>query len=213
MTGSPPLTALSVTTYRNPASASNRTPSKTSSTTDRSPLTPVPHSNAIRAISFTAASVNTKSALGVYPKTPSPAPERLEKPGIGNVLGWVLGRRTEFIPLAPRRSHFWLDRDTMQEREKRNEFRSTTKIVARALGVYLKTPSLASERLENQGSATFSDSFLAIQHVFDHPGKSLPRMVESLERGLRQVGGDRAACAPFANPGQMLACFLEVAAL
>src|SRR5208282_2416050 len=26
-------------------------------------------------------------AFGVYPKTPSPASERLEKPGIGNVLG------------------------------------------------------------------------------------------------------------------------------
>src|SRR5271157_345612 len=38
-------------------------------------------------------------------------------------------------------------------------------------------------------------------------------MVESLERGLRQVGGDRAGCALFANPRQMLACFLEVAAL
>ena len=38
-------------------------------------------------------------------------------------------------------------------------------------------------------------------------------MVESLERDLRQVGGDRAGCALFANPGQMLACFLEVAAL
>ena len=68
----------------------------------------------------------------VYPKTPSPASERLEKPGISNVLGWVLGRRTEFIPFAPRRSHFWLDRDRMQERAKRNEFRSTTKIVARS---------------------------------------------------------------------------------
>src|SRR5271157_1380790 len=45
---------------------------------------------------------------------------------------WVLGRSTEFIPFAPRRSHFWLDRDGMQEREKRNEFRSTTKIVARS---------------------------------------------------------------------------------
>ena len=73
--------------------------------------------------------------LGSLPLGPlSPASELLEKPKIGNVLGWVLGRRTEFIPFAPRRSHFWLDRDAMQEREKRNEFRSTTttKIVARS---------------------------------------------------------------------------------
>src|SRR5208283_886596 len=54
---------------------------------------------------------------------------------------------------------------------------------------------------------------LTIQHVFAHPGKSLLRMVESLECGLRQVGGDRAGCALFANPRQMLACFLDVAAL
>ena len=47
-------------------------------------------------------------------------------------LAVLVGRRTEFIPFAPRRSHFWLDRDGMQERAKRNEFRSTTKIVARS---------------------------------------------------------------------------------
>ena len=34
LTASPPLTVLSVITYRTPASASNSTPSKTSSTTD-----------------------------------------------------------------------------------------------------------------------------------------------------------------------------------
>ena len=37
LTGSPPLTVLSVITYLTPASTSNRTPSKTSSTTDLKP--------------------------------------------------------------------------------------------------------------------------------------------------------------------------------
>ena len=41
-TASPPLTVRSVMTYRIPGSGSNRTPSKTSSTTDRRPLAPVP---------------------------------------------------------------------------------------------------------------------------------------------------------------------------
>ena len=61
LTGSPPLTVFSVTTYLTPASTSNKTPSKTSSTTDLSPLAPVPRSKAV-AISRTAASVNTESA-------------------------------------------------------------------------------------------------------------------------------------------------------
>ena len=61
-TASPPLTVFSVITYLIPASTSNKTPSKTSSTTDRSPLAPVPRSRAILAISLIAASVNTKSA-------------------------------------------------------------------------------------------------------------------------------------------------------
>ncbi len=73
-----------------------------------------------------------EEALTNYPKNAPSGLGTLGIPGIGNVLGWVLGRRTEFIPFAPRRSHFWLDRDAMQEREKRNEFRSTTKIVARS---------------------------------------------------------------------------------
>jgi len=38
----------------------------------------------------------------------------------------------------------WLDSDGMQKRQKRNEFRSTTKIVAHSLS-YTKTPSPASE--------------------------------------------------------------------
>ena len=41
---SPPLTVLSVTMDLTPASASNKTPSITSSMTDRSPLTPVARS-------------------------------------------------------------------------------------------------------------------------------------------------------------------------
>ena len=52
LTGSPPLTVLSVITYLTPASTSNITPSKTSSTTDRNPLAPVPRSRAILAISL-----------------------------------------------------------------------------------------------------------------------------------------------------------------
>ncbi len=43
MSGSPPLTVLSVITYRKPASTSKRTSSKTSSITARSPLAPVLH--------------------------------------------------------------------------------------------------------------------------------------------------------------------------
>ena len=62
LTASPPLTVLSVITYLTPASTSNRTPSKTSSTTDLKPPAPVPRFRAILAISRTAASVNTKSA-------------------------------------------------------------------------------------------------------------------------------------------------------
>ena len=68
---------------------------------------------------YTASARRARSGSGNEGETPSPASERLEKPGIGNVLGWVLGRRTEFIPVAPRRSHFWLDRDRMRERAKR----------------------------------------------------------------------------------------------
>ena len=62
LTGSPPLTVLSVITYLTPVSASNSTPSKTSSTTDLNPLAPVPRPKAILAISLTAASVNNRSA-------------------------------------------------------------------------------------------------------------------------------------------------------
>ena len=62
LTGSPPLTVLSVITYLASGSGSNKTPSKTSSTTARSPLAPVPRCKAIRAISLTAPSVNVKSA-------------------------------------------------------------------------------------------------------------------------------------------------------
>ena len=61
-TASPPLTVLSVITYLTPASTSNKTLSKTSSTTDRSPLAPVPRSKATLAISLIAPSVNTRSA-------------------------------------------------------------------------------------------------------------------------------------------------------
>ena len=41
--------------------------------------------------------------LRVYPKTPSPASEHLEKPGIGNFLGWVFGRRTPHLSGPARR--------------------------------------------------------------------------------------------------------------
>ncbi len=61
-TASPPLTVFSVITYLTPASASNRTPSKTSSTTDLKPLAPVPRSRAILAISLIAASVNNSDS-------------------------------------------------------------------------------------------------------------------------------------------------------
>src|SRR5208337_1805841 len=66
-------------------------------------------------------------------------------------------RSTEFIPFAPRRSHFWHDRDRMQERAKRNEFRSTTKIVARFWSL---SENVLSGLGKNQGSETFSDSGL-----------------------------------------------------
>ncbi len=47
LTGSPPLTVLSVIKYLTPASTSNKTSSRTSSMTARSPLAPVPSSRAI----------------------------------------------------------------------------------------------------------------------------------------------------------------------
>ena len=62
LTGSPPRTTFSVITYRTPGSGSNKTPSKTSSTTDLKLLAPVPRSKAILAISRTAPSVNIRSA-------------------------------------------------------------------------------------------------------------------------------------------------------
>ena len=62
LTAFPPLTVFSVIVYLIPASALNRTPSITSSTTDRSPLAPVPRSKANLAISRTAPSVNARSA-------------------------------------------------------------------------------------------------------------------------------------------------------
>ncbi len=45
-----------------PSSTSNKTPYKTSSTTDLKPLAPVPRSRAILAISLIAASANSRSA-------------------------------------------------------------------------------------------------------------------------------------------------------
>ncbi len=62
LTGCPSLTVFALTMYLTPASASNRIRSVTSTTTARSPRAPTPRSSAILAISFTAASVNTKSA-------------------------------------------------------------------------------------------------------------------------------------------------------